>query len=167
MPASITRERLWEVLRLVLDPEVPALSVVDLGIVRDVRLANGAVEVDITPTYSGCPALVVIEQEITRALEGAGAERVRVNTVYQPAWTTDWLSDEAKERLRAYGIAPPGKAPVIDDTLIPLRRRSLVIPCPYCGSPDTEVRSDFGSTACKSICYCRSCREPFEYFKPI
>jgi ring-1,2-phenylacetyl-CoA epoxidase subunit PaaD len=161
--ATVSVEALWAALRDVLDPEVPVLSVVDLGIVRDIRVAGDAVEVDITPTYSGCPALDVMAVDISKALRDAGASTVRVTTVYQPVWTTDWMSDDARERLRAYGIAPPG--PREDAELIPLRRASPA--CPYCGSMSTELRSAFGSTACKAIHYCTSCRQPFEEFKAI
>lgn len=161
------RSAFWDVLAGVLDPEVPVLSVVDLGIVRDVREEGDTVVVDVTPTYSGCPAMRVIEDDITTALRQAGAANVRINTVYQPVWTTDWISEDARERLRAYGIAPPtGRAPV-EQELIALRRRPPVITCPRCGSIRTEERSEFGSTACKAIWYCQSCAEPFEYLKPI
>lgn len=161
------REEFWDAVRGVLDPEVPVLSVVDLGIVRDVREEGDTVVVDVTPTYSGCPAMRVIEDDITTALKEAGAVSVRVNTVFHPVWTTDWISEDARERLRAYGIAPPtGTAPV-NNELIPLQRRVEVVPCPRCGSRTTELRSDFGSTACKAIWYCVSCADPFEYLKPI
>ena len=161
------RSAFWDVVAEVLDPEVPVLSVVDLGIVRDVREEGDTVIVDVTPTYSGCPAMRVIEDDITTALRRAGATKVRINTVFQPAWTTDWISDDARERLRAYGIAPPtGRAPVVSE-LIPLQRRIPVIQCPRCGSSHTEQRSEFGSTACKAIWYCNACTEPFEYLKPI
>ena len=162
-----TRSAWWDVVAQVLDPEVPVLSVVDLGIVRDVREDGDTVVVDITPTYSGCPAMRTIEDDIERALHNAGAKDVRINTMFQPAWTTDWISDDARERLRSYGIAPPtGRAPA-DNELITLERRVRSISCPRCGSSRTEQRSEFGSTACKAIWYCTSCAEPFEYFKPI
>lgn len=161
------REAYWEAVGAVLDPEVPVLSVVDLGIVRDVREEGETVVVDVTPTYSGCPAMRMIERDIENALRAAGAADVRVNTVFQPAWTTDWISADARERLRAYGIAPPsGSAPVTPE-LIPLMRRSPRVPCPHCGSARTEERSEFGSTACKAIWYCTDCRQPFEYLKAI
>jgi ring-1,2-phenylacetyl-CoA epoxidase subunit PaaD len=161
------RQKYWDAVGAVLDPEVPVLSVVDLGIVRDVREEAGVVVVDVTPTYSGCPAMRVIEDDITDALKKAGATSVRVNTVYQPAWTTDWISSDARERLRAYGIAPPSGAAAVATELIPLMRREAVVPCPRCGSRRTERRSEFGSTACKSIYYCDACTEPFEYLKAI
>jgi ring-1,2-phenylacetyl-CoA epoxidase subunit PaaD len=161
------RESYWEAVGRVLDPEVPVLSVVDLGIVRDVREEGDTVVVDITPTYSGCPAMRVIEDDVRQSLENAGARRVVVNTVFQPPWTTDWISPDARERLRAYGIAPPSGAAAVVTELIPLRRREEPIACPRCNSRDTERRSEFGSTACKAIYYCHGCAEPFEYFKAI
>ena len=164
--AGVTVEQAWDVLRSVLDPEVPVLSVVDLGIVRDVRLSDDTVDVDITPTYSGCPAMQVIEHDVVSALEAAGAHRVNVRTVYQPAWSTDWISVDARERLRAYGIAPPGPA-VPDSGLVTLRRRETTVTCPRCGSKDTALQSEFGATACKAMWVCRSCKEPFEEFKPF
>lgn len=166
-----TRDALWKAVGEVLDPEVPVLSVLDLGIVRDLRVSGDEVEVDITPTYSGCPAMQTIERDIVTALERAGARagHVTVRTVFQPAWTTDWMTDEARERLRAYGIAPPGKRPSAgaDDELIPLRRRVEAAACPYCGSTETERRSEFGATACKAIWVCRACSGVFEEFKRI
>ena len=161
------RDEYWAAVGAVLDPEVPVLSVIDLGIVRDMREEGGAVVVDVTPTYSGCPAMRAIEHDIIEALGQAGAASVVVNTVFQPAWTTDWISDDAKERLRAYGIAPPSGTAAVATELIPLQRRQEVIACPRCTSRNTERRSEFGSTACKSIYYCASCAEPFEYFKPM
>lgn len=157
----------WEAVGRVLDPEVPVLSVIDLGIVRDIREEGDAVIVDVTPTYSGCPAMRVIEHDIREALEKAGVRSVVVNTVFQPAWTTDWISPDARERLRAYGIAPPTGAAAVATELIPLQRRAETIACPRCDSRNTERRSEFGSTACKAIYYCLSCTEPFEYLKAI
>ena len=164
---TLTRDDIFAILDEVMDPEVPVLSVVELGIVRDVALDGSAVVVTITPTYSGCPAMRVIEDEITAALAMRGLSPVRLETVYAPAWTTDWMTAEAREKLRAYGIAPPGRAQ--NDALIVLTRAPAAarVVCPYCGSQDTEVRSEFGSTACKSICYCGACEQPFEAFKAI
>ena len=159
-------ERIWGILDEVKDPEVPVLSVVELGIVRDVRIAADGVTVVITPTYSGCPAMQVIEHDIVTALGAHGVEPVKLVTVFSPAWTTDWMSDEAKAKLVAYGIASPGKAER-DDGLVTLTRRAAPVACPYCGSTKTIVRSEFGATACKSINYCESCRQPFEQFKAI
>jgi len=163
---TLTRERALEVLDTVPDPEVPAISVVELGIVRDVAVADdGAVEVTVTPTYSGCPAMFMIERDVRAALLAAGAPRVDVRTVLSPAWTTDWMSADAREKLRAYGIAPPGKAD--DGGLVMLTRRRVTVACPFCGSTDTRLQSEFGSTACKAIHVCNSCRQPFDEFKAI
>jgi ring-1,2-phenylacetyl-CoA epoxidase subunit PaaD len=164
---ALTREDVLAILDEVKDPEVPVLSVVELGIVRDVAVEGSAVTVTITPTYSGCPAMRVIEEEITAALEANGLSPIRLHTAYAPAWTTEWMSAEAKEKLRAYGIAPPGRAQ--SDSLVVLTRARVVetFACPYCGSRDTEVKSEFGSTACKSICYCNECEQPFEAFKAL
>lgn len=157
-------EALWAILDEVRDPEVPAVSVVELGIVRDVRVEGDQVVVDITPTYSGCPAMHEIERSVAGALAARGLE-ARVQMVFSPAWTTDWMSDAAKEKLRAYGIAPPGQA--ADTALIPLMRRAAAVACPFCGSRETDTRSDFGSTACKSLHFCNACHQPFEHFKAI
>ena len=149
-----------------MDPEVPVLSVRELGIVRDVEVDDeGVVTVTVTPTYSGCPAIRVIEQDIVAALEQAGYPDARMRTVYAPAWTTDWIAPAAKTKLKAYGIAPPGRAE--GGELVQLLRKRPAVQCPYCDSYDTELRSEFGSTACKSVCWCRSCRQPFEEFKAI
>jgi ring-1,2-phenylacetyl-CoA epoxidase subunit PaaD len=161
-----SRDELFRILDAVMDPEVPVLSIVELGIVRDARVEGDGVTIIITPTYSGCPAMHVIEAEILRALREHGIDNARLETVYAPAWTTDWMSDVAKEKLRAYGIAPPGRADSSTD-LVPLLRRAEAVRCPYCGSMETDLRSEFGSTACKSILYCRECRQPFEGFKAI
>jgi ring-1,2-phenylacetyl-CoA epoxidase subunit PaaD len=164
----LTRDDIFAVLDGVKDPEVPALSVIELGIVRGVEMDDPrAVTVVVTPTYSGCPAMQEIEGDILAALRAHGVANARVRTTYTPAWTTDWMTDEAKAKLEAYGIAPPGRAPSADDDLVPLRRKADVIRCPYCQSPRTELRSEFGSTACKSIRFCTSCQQPFEQFKAI
>jgi ring-1,2-phenylacetyl-CoA epoxidase subunit PaaD len=123
------------------------------------------VTVTVTPTYSGCPAIQVIEQDIRAALAAAGHADVRVRTVYAPAWTSDWIAPAARMKLKAYGIAPPARAE--GGALVQLLRRRAAAQCPYCDSRDTEVRSEFGSTACKAVCWCRSCRQPFEEFKAI
>lgn len=156
---------LLDLLRAVKDPEVPVLDVVELGIVRDVREEGTKVTVDITPTYSGCPALGVIEDDVVAALKAAGYANVEVRKVYSPAWTTDWLSDEAKEKLRAYGIAPPHTRE--PEPLIVLERARRTMQCPFCGSSNTEEKSEFGSTACKAIHFCNNCHQPFDSFKSI
>jgi ring-1,2-phenylacetyl-CoA epoxidase subunit PaaD len=160
-------EALFEVLRGIPDPEVPALDIVELGIVRRVELGpDGEVTVEVTPTYSGCPAMQMIEQEIVAALNAYGYDRVELRTVFSPAWTTDWLSDAAKAKLKAYGIAAPDHT-VVEQALVPLLSSVRHVPCPYCGSSNTERKSEFGSTACKAIHFCNGCRQPFEEFKAI
>ena len=155
--------RALEILDTVMDPEVPVLSVVELGVVRGVEVQGDAVTVTMTPTYSGCPALHVMEQEMRAALSAGGFRTITINTVYAPAWTTDWMSAPAREKLRAYGIAPPGK--VTAEELIPLGRTVRTVSCPFCGSANTTTQSEFGPTACKSLHVCHSCRQPFEHFK--
>ena len=158
----------WMALAEVLDPEVPALSVVDLGLVREVVEHDEGLEVVLTPTYSGCPATELIEQNVLDAVLAAGLGPARVTTRRAPAWSSDWISEEGKRKLREYGIAPPG--PSLPDGSRPIRlvgRRAEAVPCPRCGSGRTEQLSAFGSTACKSLHRCLDCREPFEYFKPI
>ena len=162
--SALRVDEVWAALREVPDPEVPVISVVELGIVRDVELHGDAVTVVVTPTYSGCPAMREIERDIVTALAARGFDEVVVRTTYAPAWTTDWITPEAREKLRAYGIAPPGPAGEIE--IVPLRRRRAVA-CPYCGSERTTLRSEFGSTACKAIWFCRACTQPFEEFKPL
>ncbi len=161
-------ERAWAALDNVPDPEVPVLSVRDLGIVRDVLDHGEAIEVVLTPTYSGCPATEVIEQSVRDALHGAGLGPARITHRRAPAWTTDWISADGKRKLRDYGIAPPG--PVAAGGAMPIRivgRRAALVPCPRCASPRTERLSAFGSTACKALYRCLACAEPFEHFKPI
>ena len=160
-------EQAWQVLDTVLDPEVPALSVCELGIVREVLDHGDALEVVLTPTYSGCPATEVIEQNVLDALAARGLGPARATLRRAPAWTTDWISDEGRRKLREYGIAPPG--PAAPEAGVPIRimRREPTIACPRCGSAHTERLSAFGATACNALYRCLSCREPFEHFKPI
>ena len=165
-PASpFTADELLAVLDEVMDPEVPVLSVVELGIVRDVNVHDAGVTVTVTPTYSGCPAMAVIERDIVNALRAHGVTNVEVVTSFTPAWTTDWMPAKAREKLRAYGIAPPG--PTDHDAPVTIGRRRPTVRCPYCGAANTRLRSEFGSTACKAIHVCDSCRQPFEEFKAI
>ncbi|MEA3247674.1 MAG: 1,2-phenylacetyl-CoA epoxidase subunit PaaD [Gemmatimonadota bacterium] len=159
-----SRAAIYAVLDRVKDPEVPVLSVVELGIVRDVEIAGDAVTVVVTPTYSGCPAMQVIEDDIVAALDGAGIPGARVRTVFTPAWTTDWIPETAREKLRAYGIAPPGHSGVHAPVQL---RRAEKVRCPFCGSTDTSLRSEFSSTACKAMHFCNACTQPFEEFKAI
>ncbi len=168
--------RAWSVLGTVLDPEVPALSVRDLGLVREVIATDDApgslLEIVLTPTYSGCPATEVIEQDCLLAITTAGLGPAKVTLRRAPAWTTDWISESGRTKLSAYGIAPPG--PVDLSVGVPMRivrrgahRNTPAIACPRCASLQTEQLSAFGATACKSLYRCLACREPFEYFKPI
>jgi len=163
-------ERAWSVLAEVLDPEVPVVSVCDLGIVRDVDVDGDAIAVVLTPTYSGCPATEVIEAGVRTALDDAGLGPVTVRLQRSPAWTTDWISAEGRRKLRAYGIAPPGPADPgqgVAMRFVPSRGAVLRLRCPRCNSEHTERLAAFGSTACKALHRCRACREPFEHFKPI
>jgi ring-1,2-phenylacetyl-CoA epoxidase subunit PaaD len=166
--AAATRvQQAWAVLGAVPDPEVPAISLCELGIVRDVREHGNALEVVLTPTYSGCPATEVIEQSVRGALRAAGFEPVTLSTRRAPAWTTDWITDEGRRKLREYGIAPPTGQAAVHDGPRPIRVMARHVDCPRCGSTQTEKLSAFGSTACKALYRCIACREPFEHFKPI
>jgi ring-1,2-phenylacetyl-CoA epoxidase subunit PaaD len=153
----------------VTDPELPMLTLADLGVLRDVRVEDGTVVVEITPTYSGCPAMGVMRADLVHALHRAGFADVDVRTVLSPAWSTDWITEEGRRKLAAGGIAPPGRAPVRAPGPVPLQlgpsRRTAT--CPQCGSPDTEEISEFSATACKALRRCRVCREPFEHVKEI
>ena len=155
--------RAWECLAEVMDPEVPVVSVVDLGMIRAVEWEGDRLKVKVSPTYSGCPATEVIERDVQEALEDTGFKNPRIERVLAPAWTTDWITDAGREKLRAFGIAPPvGSA----------SKRTLLgeepeVACPQCGSHDTSRVSEFGSTACKALYRCNSCLEPFDYFKCI
>ncbi|MEO8309531.1 MAG: 1,2-phenylacetyl-CoA epoxidase subunit PaaD [Caldimonas sp.] len=167
-PGSSRSEHAWAVLAGVPDPEVPVVSVVDLGIVRDVVDEGDALVVVVTPTYSGCPATEAIEASIVASLDDAGLGPTRIRMQRAPAWTSDWLSAEGKEKLRGYGIAPPGPVDLAQGA--PLRfvpRAVAPLACPRCESVDTERLAAFGSTACKALWRCRACGEPFEHFKPI
>lgn len=172
----------WRVLDGVLDPEVPVVSIRELGIVREVQCEGEHVAVVLTPTYSGCPATEMIEANVRDALDNAGYESVTVSYRRAPAWTSDWITDEGRRKLREYGIAPPAKVAcdacaaralprVASDIPVRFVERDPVdaatVACPRCGSAQTERVSAFGSTACKSLYRCIACREPFEYFKPI
>jgi ring-1,2-phenylacetyl-CoA epoxidase subunit PaaD len=154
------RQRAWDAVAGVVDPEIPVLTIADLGVLREVAVTDGHVEVAITPTYSGCPAMNMIALEIELALEREGIHHSKVRTVLSPAWTTDWMSEHGRQTLKEYGIAPPQAGS---------GRRALFgvqqVACPQCGSTNTEVLSEFGSTSCKALWRCNACREPFDYFK--
>ncbi|WP_462254286.1 1,2-phenylacetyl-CoA epoxidase subunit PaaD [Ferruginibacter sp.] len=165
---KIAEQNIWQILETVCDPEVPVLSILDLGIVRDVKIDNspstqdavqgdGGIEIVITPTYTGCPAMDMITMDIKMRLLENGYKKIKVTSVLSPAWTTDWMSEAGKQKLKAYGIAPPYTRS--DDT------GDLVIECPQCKSTNTKLISQFGSTACKALYQCNDCKEPFDYFK--
>ncbi len=162
---TISKEKIFEVLAEIKDPEVPVLDIVELGIVRDVAFEKETLRVDITPTYSGCPAMQAIEDEIISTLHAKGFENVVVKKVFSPIWTTDWLSEDAKKKLKEYGIAPPEKTS--EENPLATDNNTKTTRCPFCNSIDTELKSQFGSTACKALYYCNACSQPFEHFKCI
>lgn len=168
MSSAVTykEEEIWNWLREVTDPEIPVLNIVEMGIARKVLIENDKVLIKITPTYSGCPAMSAIEKEIKLKMVEKGLENFEVTKDFSETWTTDWMTEEAKGKLKEYGIAPPGKTSEDDDFLKSLKS-TKIIPCPYCDSLETELQSEFGSTACKSQYYCHNCDEPFEHFKCI
>lgn len=155
------KTKIRTLLAAVEDPEIPVLTIEDLGVLRDIRIQGTQIEVIITPTYSGCPAMDMITVNIKATLQEAGFEQVIVKTVLDPPWTTDWLSEAGREKLREYGIAPPVAG--LDKNALDGKKRQ--VPCPHCGSENTTLISLFGSTACKSLFRCLDCLEPFDYFK--
>lgn len=168
-PDNISKATIWNILDTVVDPEIPVLSVVDMGIIRDIQLMPGeghdtpGVEVSITPTYTGCPAMDVISTGIRLALIEHGFTRNTIKTILAPAWTTDWMTESGKQKLKAYGIAPPqtkSGAPSLNE-----KDSEVKVQCPQCNSYNTKRISQFGSTACKSLYQCEDCKEPFDYFK--
>lgn len=151
------KQAVYDILEQVADPEIPVLSVTDLGIIRDVKLQDGVTEIIITPTYTGCPAMDMIAVQIRLALLAAGYNQVKITSVLYPPWTTDWMTDSGKAKLQQYGIAPPkGNADSLPED---------GVTCPHCGSSNTRLVSAFGSTACKALYQCNDCKEPFDYFK--
>ena len=161
-PPSLDQARAWSAAAAVPDPEIPCVTVADLGILREVELSDGVAIARVTPTYSGCPAVLAIELAVEAALLDAGFE-ARIERVMSPAWTTDWITDQGREKLRAYGIAPPQKGSNSKLALF----GETVVACPRCGSSNTTKISEFGSTACKAHYQCYACAEPFDYFKCI
>lgn len=162
---SITENKIQEILDEVCDPEIPVLSIVDLGIVRNIKVTqeNNAIEITITPTYTGCPAMDVISMNIKMLLLQNGFKNITIKTVLAPAWTTDWMSEAGKQKLKAYGIAPPHTTQSVcaHDAF----QKEQAIQCPHCNSWHTQLISNFGSTACKALYKCETCKEPFHYFK--
>jgi len=154
---SMDTAEIFELLSKVVDPEIPVLTLQDLGVLRDISVTGNEVTVTITPTYAGCPAMETMRADIITTLSDAGIQRVKVQQVLSPAWTTDWMSKHGREKLRAYGIVPPANTAC--------GQKTAVIECPQCGCADVKRISEFGSTACKALYQCQDCREPFDYFK--
>ncbi len=154
--SSIEEKKIWQVLETVCDPEVPVLTIIDLGIVRDVKINDKGIEIIITPTYTGCPAMDMITMDIKIKLLEMGYKKIKVTSVLSPAWTTDWMSEAGKQKLKTYGIAAPNKKIIIPHD---------GVECPQCNSTNTKLLSEFGSTACKALYQCNDCKEPFDYFK--
>lgn len=160
----INKEKIVELLSVIPDPEIPVITIAELGVIRDVIFEGENVEIKITPTYSGCPAMKQMEDDIRSTLTKNGITNLKVTMVYSPAWTTDWIPEEAKEKLRKYGIAPPEKS---TEDKSWLTGKSKTVLCPRCKSQNTKLISQFGSTACKALYQCQDCLEPFDYFKCI
>lgn len=155
-----TSEEIMDLLSVIADPEIPVVNIREMGMLREVSLTGEGCEVVLTPTYTGCPAMGIIEADIKALLHSRGIAPVTVKTLYHPAWTTDWMSEEARDKMRQYGIAPP-----LPSSCGNLAEAERTVTCPRCGSADTVVVSRFGATACKALHKCRACGEPFEYFK--
>lgn len=156
--SSTEEEKIWQLLETVCDPEIPVLTIIDLGIVRDVKYESGVANITITPTYSGCPAMDAISIDIRFKLIEHGFTNIKITSVLSPAWTTDWMSENGKRKLNAYGIAPPR---LVADGITSVN----ILQCPQCHSTNTKLISQFGSTACKALYQCNDCKEPFDYFK--
>lgn len=154
-----TKDEITKLLAGISDPEIPVLSIIDLGIIRDVKFEGDLLVVDLTPTYSACPAIETIKQDITSAFIESGIKNFELHIVHSPAWTTEWMSDDAIRKLKEYGIAPPSK---FNNEII---SEDEAVTCPFCNSENTILKSFFGSTACKSMYYCNNCSQPFEHFK--
>jgi ring-1,2-phenylacetyl-CoA epoxidase subunit PaaD len=166
---TVTRTHAWDIAASVVDPEIPVLTIEDLGVLRSVDIVDDEVRVQLTPTYSGCPAIDAMRDDVVAALQQAGYPRVRVTMTLSPAWTTDWMSDDGKRKLAEYGIAAPnGRAPVHGGPDRGSRvTLSMAVKCPRCDSLDTRELARFGSTSCKALYECRTCLEPFDFFKVL
>lgn len=162
---NYTKDQIWEFLSEIPDPEIPVITITELGVVRDIETSIEKTTITITPTYTGCPAMQLFEDEIIKILHEKGILNVEIKMVYAPAWTTAWMSDEAREKLRVYGIAPPVKG--TEDKGILFKAGPKSVRCPKCKSDNTILKSQFGSTACKALYQCNECLEPFDYFKCI
>lgn len=159
---TLTADQIWLALDEVKDPEIPVVSVVEMGIVREVAVAEGKVTVTMTPTFSGCPALHVMKAGIEKHIRQLGAETVEVIVALTPRWTTDWITEEARAKLKAFGLGPPPR----HNGNVEILFHDAAI-CPYCGSNDTALKNTFGPTLCRTIYYCNACQQPFEQFKPV
>jgi ring-1,2-phenylacetyl-CoA epoxidase subunit PaaD len=160
-----TVESIFEILHEVKDPEIPVIDCIELGIIRNVKIIEDKVIVDITPTYSGCPAMKEIEDDVKATLHRHGFVNSQVNLVFSPAWTTDWITESGKQKLKEYGIAPPKKVSDEPQKLFQIGKKNTQ--CPFCNSMSTVLKSEFSSTACKALHYCNSCQQPFERFKSL
>ena len=160
----LNKEQIFDLISEIPDPEIPVITISELGVIRDVIVEGEKVEIKITPTYSGCPAMQQMENDIKEVLNKNGVSNLKITTVYSPPWTTDWIPEEAKEKLRKYGIAPPEKS---TEDKSWLTGKSKIVMCPRCKSKNTKLISQFGSTACKALYQCQDCLEPFDYFKCI
>ena len=163
MESIPSKDQILQILSEVKDPEIPVIDCIELGIIRDVFIEGSKIVVNITPTYSGCPAMKEIENNIIDTLKTHGYTDVAVNLVFSPAWTTDWISEEGKNKLKKYGIAPPEKTNTQEIQLFSIGKKK--VQCPFCDSLDTQLKTEFSSTACKALHYCNACSQPFEQFK--
>jgi ring-1,2-phenylacetyl-CoA epoxidase subunit PaaD len=162
---NLNEEQIWELLHQIPDPEIPVIDIVELGVIRDIKIIDQAtISITITPTYSGCPAMKQMEDDIIKKISSFGFSDIRINVVYNPPWTTDWITENAKEKLNNYGIAPPEHSSIDKGILLGKERK---VKCPRCNSLTTILVSQFGSTACKALYKCSDCLEPFDYFKCI
>jgi ring-1,2-phenylacetyl-CoA epoxidase subunit PaaD len=159
-----TNEKIMGFLHEIPDPEIPVIDIVELGVIREINALEESIEVTITPTYSGCPAMKQMEDDIKKKLSEKGYKEVKIKTIFNPPWTTDWITEEAKEKLNKYGIAPPEHSSIDKAVLLGKER---IVKCPRCASTNTKIISQFGSTACKALYQCSDCLEPFDYFKCI
>lgn len=160
-----TKEQIWEFLSEIPDPEIPVITITELGVIRNVELRSDKVIITITPTYTGCPAMKLFEDEIIKKLQEEGINAIEIKLVYSPAWTTNWMSESAKEKLLNYGVAPPING--TEDKGILFESGTKVVACPRCKSKNTTLKNQFGSAACKAFYQCKDCLEPFDYFKCI
>jgi ring-1,2-phenylacetyl-CoA epoxidase subunit PaaD len=160
--AALTQEQAWQILQQVEDPEIPVVSVVEMGLIREIKVEGERVGVVMTPTFTGCPALKTMQDDIRARLQEAGAAEVEIKISHNPPWSSDWISPDAREKLRAFGLAPPP----MHGGSFDLNLLDIAI-CPFCGSENTEIKNNFGPTLCRAIFYCNQCQQPFEQFKPI